>query len=232
MKSSSRKITLGTTYYNCPDLLQEFVYNNLPHVDELIVVDDGSTIDAKSFLKPAPNLKLLEVKADIGFNSHGCRNLIVHQSSNDWIVLLDVDRALLRPKTAFHKFKNMHLNNSYRYLFMAHLEKKGQNVHASVNDYLINKGLFLSVGGYDEEIVGQRWGDREFFMQLRAAGGKEKLLYDIDMILIRSGTSSLLSNDNIISSNHEHTHLKLISDRMITPDPHKPTLQFEWYQVF
>ena len=232
MKSFSRKITLGTTYYNCPDLLLKFVDRNLSFVDELIIVDDGSKLKAKSFLNAKPKLKLLQVKKDLGFNSHGCRNLIVNQSSNDWIVLLDVDRLLVKPEAAFNKIKTMYLNNRYRYLFMAHVTKLGNDVHASVNDYLINKNLFLSAGGYDEEIVGQRWGDRHFFMQLLAAGGNEKLIYDIDMVLTRESTVTLPSSNDVLSSNKKPTHHDLISDRMVTPDPEKPTLQFEWDRVF
>ena len=197
-----------------------------------MVVDDGSKLKARSFLKPTPKLKLLEVQKDLGFNSHGCRNLIVNQSSNDWIVLLDIDRLLVRPKTAFNKIKSRYLDHTCRYLFMAHVMELGNSIHASVNDYLINKKLFLSVGGYDEEIVGQRWGDRHFFMQLLAAGGNEKLIYDIDMILTRESTVTLSPSSDLLSSDNRHTHGELISDRMITPDPKKPTLQFEWDLVF
>ena len=235
---SSRSITLGTTYYNCPALLKRFVNKNIEHVDELIIVDDGSDIPAESVLQPSPKLKLYRVKQDIGFNSHGCRNLIVDQSSNDWIVLIDVDREFRDHKYAFNELKTRKLFPNVRYLFMLHYKAWGTRVHSGVNDYLINKELFYSAGGYDEELVGIRTGDRQFFRQLLAAGGKELILHDIDLAHIRMATMLISDNKQILSSakhavgGYRGKLMSLISDRMIAPDPNKPTLQFEWYRVF
>lgn len=235
---SSRSITLGTTYYNCPALLKRFVDKNLEHVDELIVVDDGSEIPAEDVLQPSPKLKLYRVKQDIGFNSHGCRNLIVNQSSNDWIVLIDVDREFRDPKYAYSELKTRKLFPNVRYLFMLHYKAWGHVVHSGVNDYFINKELFNSAGGYDEELVGIRTGDRQFFRQLLAAGGKELILHDIDLAHVRMATV-LMGDNELILSSAKHPRggdrgalMSLIADRMITPDPNKPTLQFEWYRVF
>jgi glycosyltransferase involved in cell wall biosynthesis len=229
-----RKISLGTTYYNCPELLSLFVSRNLPFVDELLIVDDGS-IDRYSIdkhLKPSGKLKLLRVRDDIGFNSHGCRNLIMQQSSNDWVVLIDIDREFKDPQYTFESLKSQNLYTNIRYLFMVHTGNWGSNVHPAVNDYLINKELFFSAGGYDEEIAGQRWGDREFFKQLLTAGGKESLLYNIDLIHTRK--SSVLLNDNLARSILDKpyaSHQNLIQQRIQQPDPNKPIVQFEWYQL-
>lgn len=237
IKSSSRSITLGTTYYNCPGLLTRFVTKNIDHVDELIIVDDGSSIPAQQLIKPSPKLKLYRVKEDIGFNSHGCRNLIVNQSSNDWIVLIDIDREFMSADYAFTQIKTRNLRPDVRYLFMLHYMKWGERVHSGVNDFLINKQLFNLAGGYDEEAVGVRTGDRQFFRQLIAAGGKEQILHDIDLAHTRTATLHIKNNRNIISSakatGGSRGELEsLLADRMINPNPNKPTLQFEWYRVF
>jgi hypothetical protein len=230
MNGSIRKITLGTTYYNCPDLLNDFVKTNLPYVDELIIVDDGSVEPASNYLRPDDKLKLFVVNNDLGFNSHGCRNLIVDQATNDWIVLIDIDRQFKDPEYTFNSLQLKKLYKDVRYLFVVHAPVWEKGMHYSVNDYLIHKDLFARAGGYDEEIVGQRWGDREFFKQLLSAGGKEIVLSDIDLVHMRPSTLKL-NDKKLISSCNEVTHRELINERIKIPDPNKPTLQFRWYQV-
>lgn len=226
-----QKITLGTTYYNCPDLLLDFAQANINFVDELIIVDDGSVVPIDNIVKPSNKLKLYRVNRDIGFNSHGCRNLIMSQASNNWVVMIDIDRCFKDPQYAFESIRRRHLHNKARYLFIVHVPQWGHGIHSSVNDYLIHKDHFFSAGGYDEEIVGQRWGDREYFEQLLSAGGKEILMHDIDIRHTRGSTSTLGSNELILSSNHPTSHVDLIQQRMNNPDRCKPILQFEWDQL-
>lgn len=230
-----RKITLGTTYYNCPDLLTKFIDTNLSYVDELIVVDDGSrpefAIDNVASLDN--NLRFLKVETDKGFNSHGCRNLIMEQASNDWVVLIDIDREFQDPQYTFQSIKSKtNLFTKARYLFIVHVNKWGHNVHSSVNDYLINRHHFFSAGGYDEEIAGERWGDREFFKQLLSAGGTESILHDINLIHTR--ISTVLSDQKFIRSPNDtkgHSHNELIQSRINKPQQSKPILQFNWHEV-
>ncbi len=226
-----QKITLGTTYYNCPRLLRDFIQNNIDHVDELIVVDDGSTDPIDRVITPSDKLKLYKVSKDIGFNSHGCRNLIMKQSSNDWVVMIDIDRCFKDPKLAFSSIKSRQLYTKARYLFIVHTPKWGDNIHSSVNDYLIHRDHFFSAGGYDEEIVGQRWGDREYFKQLLSTGGKEIIMHDIDILHTRASTASLNYKDNLLSSNKPRSHIELIEKRIVCPDKSKPILQFDWEEI-
>lgn len=205
---------------------------NIDYVDELIIVDDGSLKPIHSFVKPSDKLKLYRVDRDLGFNSHGCRNLIMSEASNEWVVMIDIDRCFKDPKYAFESIKKRKLYNKARYLFIVHVPQWGRGIHSSVNDYLINKDHFFSAGGYDEEIVGQRWGDREYFEQLLSADGKEIIMHDIDIRHTRRSTSTLDSNDLLLSSNHPSSHKDLIQQRIQNPDRFKPILQFEWDQLF
>ena len=230
-----RKISLATTYYNCPDLAKLFVEKHLPHVDELIIVDDGSTeqLSIDKILVPSKKLKLLRTPTDIGFNSHGCRNLAMTKASNDWVIMIDIDRQFKDPQYTFEsiKYKN-NLCKESRYLFIVHVNDWGTKVHSSVNDFLINKHHFFSVGGYDEEIAGQRWGDREFFEQLKSVGGKEKILHDVDLLHFRASTNSL--NNPIIKSSSDiidQSHVDLILQRIVSPQTTKPILQFSWFEI-
>lgn len=223
------KLTLGTTYYNNPDYLNKFVDRNLPYVDELIIVDDGSSIPISDYLKPSNKIRLFRVKKDYGFNSHGCRNLIMKQASNDFVILLDIDREFIFVEDAYRIIKSANLKNNIRYRFMAHSNMN--ETHGSVNDYLIHKKHFFSAGGYDEELIGERWGDREFFKQLLHFG-KEKYLYGVDILLTRRPSTSVKGlatspNDKKISKENQ----ELIDRRIKKPQPNKPILTFEWEEI-
>ena len=211
--------------------MEKFVDDNIDHVDELVIVDDGSSQPINDIVTPSKKLKLFRVKDDLGFNSHGCRNLIMTQASNDWVVMVDIDRSFKDPHYSFETIKKRSLHIKARYLFIVHVPDWGDGIHSSVNDYLIHKDHFFSAGGYDEEIVGQRWGDREYFRQLLSADGKEIIMHDIDIRHTRKSTVLLSVKDSLISSNHPSTHQDLIQKRILKPDKHKPIIQFDWDQI-
>jgi predicted glycosyltransferase involved in capsule biosynthesis len=223
------KLTLGTTYYNNPDYLEKFIKRNLDYVDELIIVDDGSKLHIRDYVKPTNKIRLFRIKDDLGFNSHGCRNLIMKQSSNDFVILLDIDREFIFVKDAYKAIREAKLKDNVRYRFMAHSSMN--ETHGSVNDYLIHRKHFFSAGGYDEELIGERWGDREYFKQLLHFG-KEKYLYGVDIMLTRRPSSSLKGlatspKDKKISKENQ----ELIDRRIKTPEPNKPILTFEWEEI-
>lgn len=224
------KLTIGTTYYNNPRNLTDFVSKNLPYVDELIVVDDGSPDPASNHIEPHPKIKLYRVTKDYGFNSHGCRNLIMKESSNNWVILMDADREFMFIEESYSAIRAAKLKQNVLYRFVAHTNPDGSGAHESVNDYLIHRDHFFSAGGYDEEIIGQRWGDREYFEQLKHFG-TEKLLHGVNMMLLRDPSVGLRVNSpNDIRMNPKHE--LLIKQRIRTPEPSKPTLTFDWERVF
>lgn len=236
MAEAKRQVTLGTTYYNNPDNLKEFIDYHLPYCDELIVVDDGSTLfPARDIIKKQDKLKLYQVKKDYGFNSHGCRNLIMTVASNDWIVLLDSDRKLQDPEYAFNVFKTRNFTEDALYKFIAFFESnKAKTIHMSVNDFFVNRNFFMKAGGYDEELIGCRTGDREYFTQL-AHFGPEIIMHDIDLILERKASITLSNNDIISPLDRKFFGKRLtriLLQRSKNPNPNKKILTFEWEQVF
>lgn len=87
-----------------PDVLKSARYSN---VDEVIVVDDGSTDDSVSVLKNEfPEIKLIEKKKNSGFSS--TVDLGVLHSVGDFVVLLNNDAS---PKADFLKFALPHFKN-------------------------------------------------------------------------------------------------------------------------
>lgn len=201
--------------------------------DEVIVVDDGSK-EQYSIEKiiTNKNIRLFKVLKDYGFNSHGCRNLIMSKSTNEWVVLLDSDRLFVNPEISINIIRNKKLNLNTVYKFVAHSFKLGEKMHESVNDFLISKQHFFSVGGYDEELIGMRTGDRQFLEQLKHSGNS-KMLADIDIILTRR--PSVHSNNKEIVSKYDRvfntvTH-NIIEKRIKKPEPNKPILTFEWKEL-
>lgn len=221
-------ITIGTTYYNNPQYLKKFINANFEYVDEIIIVDDGSSDAAANYIQPCKKIKLFRVLKDYGFNSHGCRNLIMKHTSNDWNILMDVDREFMYPNEAYFNIRNKKLQQNVLYRFVAHAGINDS--HKSVNDFLIHRDHFFSAGGYDEELIGQRWGDREYFRQL-SHFGKEKILYGVDMMLTRK-PSNLINQTSPYDKNTTPDAVRLVSQRIMKPDPNKPILTFQWERVF
>lgn len=231
------KITLGTTYFNNPKLLQAFVDRNLPYADELIIVDDGSPIHPiTNFLQPTDKIRIFRVTEDYGFNSHGCRNLIMKQATNDWVILIDIDRRFIDPEIAYNIIKTSVLKKNTLYRFTAFTNSDGNDAHQSVNDFLIHKNHFFKAGGYDEEIIGIRTGDRSFFEQL-SHFGKEKTLHGINLQLLRRSSVKQkdIVKDCIWCSPNDKllrpSHIKLLLKRTKTPEPNKPILTFNWEEL-
>ncbi len=209
-----------------------FVNHHIDYVDELIIVDDGSAdiYHILNYAKPSEKIKLYRVKKDYGFNSHGCRNLIMKEASNEFVILLDSDRKIDDPDVALRSIKRRNLNKSTLYRFVGHALKIGNRIHESVNDYLISKTHFFSAGGYDEEWIGYRNGDRQFFEQLKFFG-KEKILHEVNIILLRDA-SLRMKGSEILSSNDVRfpgkRNYDIVMQRMKKPDPNKKILTFEW----
>lgn len=224
------QITLGTTYYNNPENLIQYINHHIDYVDHIIVVDDGSTDPASKYLQKDSKISLYRVLKDYGFNSHGCRNLIMRQTTTDWNILMDVDRLFIDPQFAIELIKKKKLNKNTLYLFEM-IVKHADSIHESVNDFMVHKEHFWSVGGYDEELIGIRNGDRHFRMQLENFGN-ERVITGVQARFTRSPSTSLgKASPNDIHGMTTKLY-QMLANRVTCPEPNKPTLIFEWEKVF
>lgn len=159
-------ITLITTYFEDPHRLRHYIENefNEDIFDEFIIVDDGSPntpAEPICRLYPEKRIKLFRVKYDIGFNSHGARNLAMKHVDTDWAYMVDIDRkGIFDYSKILQRYCLTAADDEY---FISHLEHKGEVTH---NDYCVRTKSWWITGGYDEEFVNWHFGDRMFIDRL------------------------------------------------------------------
>lgn len=226
------RITVGTTYYENPEFIDLFISNHIDYVDEMIIVDDGSSLyPLTDHVVNHSKIKLYRVTKDYGFNSHGCRNLIMQESSNDWILLIDIDRTIVNADYAYESIKRRTLNPNTFYTFLVVDDKTPEyKPHYTVNDFLINKQLIAKVGGYDEEYIGMRCGDRDFYKQLISVGSW-KFMNDVHVRLERLASvckTDIIKSPKDIQPVDIKDIKEIVYQRIVKPDPNKPILTFDW----
>jgi len=154
------ELTVITTYYNNKDLLENFIKNfllickDIPFL-QLIIVDDGSMVyPAIDVVKKfdTDKISLYRIKDDIGFNSHGARNLGMTVSKTDWNLLTDSDVDPLVYN--IENFVDMDIEWNDVYSF-------------TTNSILIHKNAFFQSKGYDEEFTNLHYGDTYFLKYLK-----------------------------------------------------------------
>ena len=95
-------IAIIQTYYDDPNYLQQAIktWNTYEIPISIILIDDGSPqypaseVLSQFTISNNVNVSLYKVTEDIGFNSHGCRNLGAAVSKSDWLIFLDIDHFL------------------------------------------------------------------------------------------------------------------------------------------
>jgi hypothetical protein len=175
-------ISINITYYNEPHFLKWWYLCNQRLLDQgcnimLNIGDDGSMVTpASDFFEknqPQDNIRLFRVKEDIGFNSHGTRNLLMQHTTTKWNLMSDIDRRYT-DQTLFSIYENEEgLKQGFYYSFWETIQSSPDRF--SVNDYLVHRDDFWKTGGYDEEFVNIHYGDRYFLDTLRLFAKRKKV---------------------------------------------------------
>ena len=176
----SNNLTIIHTYYNEKSLLETQIerWNVYNQPVNIILIDDGSqkipAIDVikEHTLKDYINFSLYRVTEDIGFNSHGCRNLGARLANTEWLVFLDIDYTL--QPSHLHKLKNDPLDSDTWYEMNAKFMGQGDS-YMALNQFVITRNMFLEEGGYDESFVPYHHGDRELLNKLASKYNKKNL---------------------------------------------------------
>lgn len=152
-------LTIISSYYDKSPREIEFLKRRIKHFHllrekypdvKMVIVDDGSqdvpiTEAVKDF--DLTNISLARIKEDLGFNSHGARNLGMHLSTTDWNFFIDLDWDL---SSIINEFDKLVVYDKRVILLVA------------MNIFAIHKDTFWSCKGYDEDFVNNHFGDRLF----------------------------------------------------------------------
>lgn len=228
-----RKFTLVYTYYNEPHFLEMQIerWKEYTAPIDIFLFDDGSQI------KPAYDLvKDLDlpdnitfsfylVTKDLGFNSHGCRNLAAEECKTSWLIFLDIDTLL--SKKDLDRLQDQSFSPDTRYdLFGA--QKKSKKV-SQLNKFIMSKIMFLDSDGYDEKYTGWHTGDREFYERLEKIYKAEDLTWT-NLEVVRGGRKA--RKDNNLKIPIYDDEKMIIWNRSMPKDlPNVPNINFPWKKM-
>lgn len=192
-------LTIIHTYYNERKLLETQIerWNVYNTPVNIILIDDGSqqvpAIDVLSehTLNKNINFSLYRVRKDIGFNSHGCRNLGARLAATDWLVFLDIDYTI--QPSHLVKLQNDPLDSDTWYEMNAKYQGRG-DPYMALNQFVIPKKMFLEHGGYDESFVPFHYGDRDLLNRLAGKYNKKNL--DWLILTCRRGGRRAILDEN------------------------------------
>lgn len=232
-------ITLVHTYYNEPEHLQRNIesWYSITVPLKIMIVDDGSMIHpAYDLLKDLSlpenlSLSLYRVTEDIGFNSHGARNLAASVAESDWLLFLDIDHniyhwniatlveeAELKPHVLY-KFGGV------EFVDLNHIDRR-----FTVNQFLISKEKYKETGGYDESFTSVHWGDRPFIEEVERTSR---------MVILKSMILPVYRGGRKITIDDELSR-PIYNEEAMTihmPDPYKITertdkkINFNWERL-
>jgi hypothetical protein len=116
-----------------------------------VLVDDGSPLPVEIPADIDLNLRLLRINEDIPWNQPGARNLGVVYSRSDKVLATDMDHEV--PEATLEHILSMRPLGKRMYK-PARLEADGRPAKPHPNTFIMSRGRFLQLYGYDEEFSG------------------------------------------------------------------------------
>tara|TARA_B100001093_G_scaffold519834_1_gene610818 strand:- start:8268 stop:8987 length:720 start_codon:yes stop_codon:yes gene_type:complete len=227
------------TYYNEENFLRKQLEkykkcNN--YFNKIIIVDDASRKKAAPIVDEYNiSIDLYRVLHDIGFNSHGCRNLAMDKTDSDWNLLIDIDWDIdidtISKISKCIEDDSLNPNNVYTFISPSGGE--------AINTLLIHRDTYWKATGYDEELTNMHTGDDLFYESLRDCGttfsntewnvtplrnGRKIVFFDGD-ITIYDDTNMILYQPG--SRPEWDTLRKAVARRNRLKGP-KPVITFTW----
>jgi predicted glycosyltransferase involved in capsule biosynthesis len=196
------QFTIIHTYYNERSLLEIQLerWNVYNTPIKIILIDDGSqevpveeVLLGVSFANNI-DLSVYKVTKDIGFNSHGCRNLGAMLAETDWLLFLDIDYTI--QPSDLYRLQHEALDHNTWYEINARY-KGGGAPYMALNQFIIPKNLYVTAGGYDESFVPFHYGDREFLDRLENLYNKQNLEW-LNLTCRRGGRKGIIDDNATI----------------------------------
>lgn len=225
-------ITIIQTYYDDPSFLRQAIehWKKFTVPVKIILVDDGSekypAIDTMEHYRVGRNVSLYAVEENIGFNSHGCRNLGAAVAKTDWLIFLDIDH-FISPED-LQKIYHMDLDQNFWYSFKT---SHNNNIFPSMNSFMCSKDMFEKGGGYNESWTPHHYGDREFLDMMDSKFQRIELS-DIIIQCVRAGRTTkidkeldkpIYDNENVIMYHPPFNQSSVIQ--------HDKRLNFSWKKL-
>lgn len=168
-----REITLILPYYDNPGMLlrQIGLMHQIPELARdrarLIVVDDGSPRWPAQLHHCVIPFELYRIEVDVRWNQDAARNIAVHHSITEWLLLTDMDHWI--PERTWKKilYGNIVPECVYRFSRVSEPEMKWYKPHP--NSWLMTRDMWERIGGYDERFAGYYGTDADFRNRVRAA---------------------------------------------------------------
>jgi glycosyltransferase involved in cell wall biosynthesis len=157
----------------------------LRNIMEMIVVDDGSP-DAPqpSFRSPGCPLRIYRIGIDIKWNQDAARNIAAHEARARWLLLTDIDHLV--PHNTWAALESMKLQKEYVYKFGKRMTLEADGPKPKVTEYkphpnswLMTRGMYWRIGGYDERFAGNYGTDADFRDRIAAKVSIVPLALDI-----------------------------------------------------
>jgi hypothetical protein len=128
---------------------------------QVFMVDDGSQNDpAVNHLKPVGfPIHLYRVIPNLVWNQTGARNLAMHNATDDWCMMMDMD-CLLTADQAQLLISGPW--RSRRFYMPQAANYQGVMEHQHPNCILVERNVFWESGGYDEDFQGWYGSDAPF----------------------------------------------------------------------
>lgn len=225
-------ITIIQTYYNDPSFLRQAIeqWNRYEVPVSIILIDDGSkkypAIDTIEHYRINKKFSLYAVDEDIGFNSHGCRNLGAAVAKSDWLIFLDIDHFV--EVEDLTKLTNMELNPNHWYSFST---KHCDRTFPSLNTFMCSKKMYEEGGGYNESWTPFHYGDREFLDMMDSKFSRTELS-DIVIRCVRAGRKTHIDK-TLTKPVYDNEKLLMFSppfDLNAVPQ-HDKRLNFSWKKL-
>ncbi len=212
------KITIGIPSYNQSAYLKEAIESALEnHPHEIIVVDDGSTVDSLKIAKSYP----VKVISQVNKGLASARNTIAMNMTGDFLLPLDADDVLL--PNAVEKITECFMENPMADIIAPSFKTFGTTTQevivgdANVFDFLtanrigyfsaIRKSKLLEIGGYSPRMT---WGyeDYHLWINLLNNGAKLVTMKDI-LVMYRTKENSMIT---IAQAHHEELMAQIKKD--------------------
>lgn len=214
-------LTYITTYCDNPEYLEQVLDNLQACPDErlkLIVVDDCSDVSPVEIIRARSDsrVSLYRITEDLGFNSHGARNLAMKETTTEWNLLVDIDFEVENIANIIKLIEDNELEPTIPHFFSVNLAYKtipNEAPRVSVNDFLITKTAYWKQGGYDPEFFGWHHGDRAFLHRLVGDNRLASVVFGSRLHALRSPFARTVLNpelsDNQEKYNEDRTEIHI-----------------------